>query len=323
MSRLVLAVLTAVLGSTPAASAALTPRQLLARYQPSLVLARGESFRPSPVEHFLGAADLEARAPDGRWILQGPATVPPSADPPGCTSARGLPCWRLNLRGCAAGEGLASIACYAAAELARDTEGAVYGRVASTKNSIVLQYWYLYAFNFWSARNPPSDFIWRSHEGDWELAAVLLSRKQRPLALALSQHCGGQRRAWANVRKSQRTHPVVYVALGSHANYFAPGQYRHQPRCYPQAANEIFRVNGITPTDYVGGGITLHPAQTALISVSARAPAWMAFPGAWGEPGYFHAPGVETVGFGGGPEGPAFHTTWTDVRGTILRWPSG
>lgn len=319
MHRFALATLAALL-LAGSASAALTPRQLLIRYQPTLVLEPGERFRPTAVEPFLAASELEARSADGRWLPRGPASVLPAADPAGCVSGAGAPCWRLNLRGCTADAGLSALVCYAALE---NSGGAVYARLVSTPSRIVLQYWYLYAFNFWSARNPPTDFIWRSHEGDWELVAVILSKRQQPVQLAVSQHCGGRRRAWTKVRTSARTHPIVYVALGSHANYFAPGQYRHDPRCYPQAANEIFRVNGIVPTDFALDGVPLLASRTTLVSVSARSPSWMAFPGAWGEPGYFHAPGVNTVSFGTGPEGPAFHRTWTDVAGTILRWPLG
>ena len=37
---------------------------------------------------------------------------------------------------------------------------------------------------------------------------------------AVSRHCGGARRSWARAPK-QGLRPVVHVALGSHANYFA------------------------------------------------------------------------------------------------------
>ena len=61
----------------------------------------------------------------------------------------------------------------------------------------------------------------QAHEGDWEMVTVLV-RNGRPVTVGYSQHCTGERRPWAAVERWQgSTHPVVYVAAGSHANLFA------------------------------------------------------------------------------------------------------
>ena len=53
------------------------------------------------------------------------------------------------------------------------------------------------------------------------MVQVMLTSEEEPEWVALSQHHGGTRRAWADAPVEESTHPVAYVALGSHANYFA------------------------------------------------------------------------------------------------------
>ena len=81
---------------------------------------------------------------------------------------------------------------------------------------LILQYWNHYLYNF----------FWNKHEGDWEMVEIILNNATRePLYAAYSQHddtfyCnGGEINEWADVPKED-THPIVYVALGSHASYF-------------------------------------------------------------------------------------------------------
>ncbi len=52
---------------------------------------------------------------------------------------------------------------------------------------------------------------------------MVLTKAEQPLFAGYSQHSCGKRRVWARVPKIQKTHPLVYVALGTHANYFATG----------------------------------------------------------------------------------------------------
>lgn len=103
----------------------------------------------------------------------------------------------------------------------------VYARVKEGAGETVVQYWLFYYLNDW--RN--------IHEGDWELvqlhfpggtAEQLLAAGTWPKFAAYSQHQAGQRMAWTDMLVKglvQDTHPSVYVARGSHANYFTPGQY--------------------------------------------------------------------------------------------------
>jgi hypothetical protein len=115
-----------------------------------------------------------------------------------------------------------------AAMLENHPQPAYYGRVARWQDVEgnhwrSLQYHYFYAFNDWRlAANGINH-----HEGDWEMVAVYL-KNDEPYSILLSQHGTGSMELWQDVRcvKDQEgketTHPLVYVALGSHANYSKP-----------------------------------------------------------------------------------------------------
>lgn len=103
-----------------------------------------------------------------------------------------------------------------------------YGRVARWEDVEgnhwkSLQYHYFYAFNDWRlAANGINH-----HEGDWEMVAVYL-KNDEPYSVLLSQHGTGAMELWQDVRcvkdrgGKETTHPLIYVALGSHANYSKP-----------------------------------------------------------------------------------------------------
>ncbi len=293
----------------------LSPVDLLALYQPVTVLDRTEAFAPTSVEDFLGDADLQRLGGDGLYH----SVPPPRA---------GLPVdgdgWRLDHRGCSPAGGLASVACYVAAAAGPSV---VYGRHEVRAGTIVLQYWYFYDHNFWSLQYPPSGFAWQAHEGDWEVVTVVLDAEQSPVEAAYSQHCTGEKRSWAGVQKQGGTHPVVYVATGSHANLFAPGLHPISLGCYPPQIRAILQANGITPLDFlVQPGRVLGPGTTTVERIHDNAPRWLRFPGTWGEAQFIRIPppvGPGTVPFGTSPEGPQDHDVWIDPLGTIAGYPVG
>lgn len=116
--------------------------------------------------------------------------------------------------------------------LKKNPQPVYYGRVLretdDEKNEwTILQYHYFYAFNDWRlAANGMNH-----HEGDWEMSAVYL-KNNTPYALLLSQHGAGNIELWDTVTKAfdknekETTHPVIYTALGSHANYSKPDVIR-------------------------------------------------------------------------------------------------
>ena len=107
-------------------------------------------------------------------------------------------------------------------------EPVYYGRVTRRQDSegnhwTSLQYHFFYAFNDWRlAANGINH-----HEGDWEMTAVYL-KNDLPYAVLFSQHASGALALWEQVQcvtnrdGSGTTHPIIYVALGSHANYNKP-----------------------------------------------------------------------------------------------------
>ncbi len=100
-----------------------------------------------------------------------------------------------------------------------------YGYIQREGDWTALQYTYFYAFNDW--RRAANGL--NHHEGDWEAATVFLHKGQ-PYGVAYSQHYEGAFRLWKDVRKvydpanpfQPTMHPIMYVAIGSHANYADP-----------------------------------------------------------------------------------------------------
>lgn len=122
-----------------------------------------------------------------------------------------------------------------------------YGRVFREEDAhgnrwTILQYHFFYAFNDW--RLAANGF--NHHEGDWELVAVYL-KNDEPYAGLFSQHGAGKMVKWADLLKvkdesgAETTHPIVYVALGSHANYHVAGKVR-SPELYESGKFQRFLV---------------------------------------------------------------------------------
>jgi hypothetical protein len=59
-----------------------------------------------------------------------------------------------------------------------------------------------------------------------------------------------------------------------------------------------------------------------VVTVTAMSPAWMRFPGTWGEDQIIRFPQVDFT-YGAGPTGPAFQKPWKDPVAVPLGWPKG
>ena len=288
------------------AGKATPPSALLARYAPILVLHPAEQLRPAKVDGFLADSDVQRKTATGWETIPGPLPAG-SAD------------LRLDQRSCTAADGVAATPCYASSEAAHGSPPVVYGAVFRTRSRIALQYWVWYAWNPYSPTVPPGE-LWQVHEGDWEAVTVLLDTKERPLLAGYSQHSKGRRRDWGRVPR-QGLHPVVYVALGSHANYFTAGEQRFDPRVVDPLLISVIEQNGGKPADHTGRGRTLRPG---VIRVTSASPSWMRFAGRFGESEYLHVPGgAPADSGGGGPRGPAFHRLWRAPVADVLSWPQG
>lgn len=278
---------------------------LLAQHVPILVLHPAERLRPVAVEGFLADSDLFRKTSTGWEKVQAPL-------PAGGADLR------LDQRLCRAIEGVAATSCYAAAQAAHGSAPVVYGAAFRRKNWIDLQYWLWYPYDDYSPTVPAGD-LWQVHEGDWEAVSLILDLRGRPLVAGYSQHSAGKRRDWSKVSK-RGVRPLVYVGLGSHANFFGPGEHPLDPRLVEPALISIIKAYGAAPVDHAGNGRVLRPK---LVRVTTTAPGWMAFAGAWGEDGYVHVPDRDPIAAGAGPRGPAFHQQWRSPVKEVLSWPRG
>jgi hypothetical protein len=308
--RVLCAFLLALLVAVPTSGAGITAgpslATLLARHAPILVLHPGERFQPMPVGGFLADSDVMRRTTQGWEKIEG--SLP-----------RGGAALRLDQRLCRADQGVAATPCYVAAQAAHNARPVTYAAAFRRGDRIDLQYWFFYAYNPYSPTSPPGE-LWQVHEGDWEAVSVVLDRRGTPIAAGYSQHSEGMRRAWSQVPK-RGLHPLVYVALGSHANYFSPGRHVFDPRVINALFISIIRQNGFEPVDLTARGRSLQPR---LVRVTVDGPSWMTFAGRWGEDEYIRVPGGSPIATGGaGPQGPAFHEQWRAPVAEVLSWPRG
>lgn len=169
--------------------------------------------------------------------------------------------------------------------------------VSSYTGLVAIQYWFIYLYNDWKA----------PHEGDWEHIVLFLrdlsdsASKPEPTACAYSAHHGGYRLPWRHVEKvddqgeraEKGTHPVVYVANGSHANYFFGP-------CHYETTTEQFGVR-ITAGEFPFSGeytdfTTSFESGTKIFPQLKIVPApvdghwtgqwrWLNFSGTWGSKG--------------------------------------
>lgn len=164
----------------------------------------------------------------------------------------------------------------------------VYAHVARDEDRgyVTIQYWALYFYNDW----------FNKHEGDWEMVQVMLENGE-PEWVVLSQHHGGTRRAWADAPVEDGTHPVAYVAQGSHANYFVGDEIYPNGKDVGNTRIEILDRTGASGR--VIPDVILIPDRASLAAEPAAWPGteWLPFRGHWGQ--------AAPQGDFGGPLGPA------------------
>jgi hypothetical protein len=190
----------------------------------------------------------------------------------------------------------------------------VYAHVAtdpSDPGKLAGQYWFYYTFNDLTDK----------HQSDWEMAQVDFAASTAAAALRvgpyevdLSQHAGGERSGWTDTKlQKEGTHPVIYDATGSHANYFSRALY------LGRGAREGF---GCDDTRDATQRLKLKTVLLPDIPSSASAPyAWLGFQGRWGQ---------REGGINNGPTGPAAKEQWLTpfewadgLRQTSVEVPSG
>jgi len=287
-------------GTAAAAAASLTDEQALAdRYAPVVRLVEqkeecgpGEPYQPIDVDALFDQPTVALRGP---WSPTDLVKIAPSAKD---LSAR-LYEYHLDFPGDALNPG-----CGYERWGRRITEGhkpTVYAHVATdpaAPGRLALQYWLFYVYNDWN----------NLHEGDWEMIQLVFDADNagdalegRPTMVGYSQHEGAERADWdtSKLELVDGTHPVVYPAAGSHANFYGDGLF------LGSSASQ-----GVGCDDTRGPHEDLRPAVVTIPSDPAeahRAEPWIAFEGRWGElqPAFFN-----------GPTGPNLKTQWTEP----IRW---
>jgi hypothetical protein len=248
-----------------------TPQELAAQFSPVLRFTSGEKFYPTSADYIITSSTLKLRATDGSstTVINDPT---------------------LDNLGSYAGSDLfldnkLTTLDNIAADYAQkaDTIGYyAYVHIVTSGSTKTIQYWLFYAFN-----NGPLN----NHQGDIEVIQIFLDSSNNPQQALYSQHGAGENAAWGDIEK-QDTHPIVYVAQGSHANFFRPYQGKMG------IESDIVSNDGktITPTDLnlvILGEQGSHPPEQS----------WLDFAGRWGYWGT-----NEDVALGrAGPLGPIFN----------------
>lgn len=148
-----------------------------------------------------------------------------------------------------------------------------YGRVFEDPETSTdwLDYWFYY---YYDSQEVLGIGV---HEGDWEHVAFRLDSQGIPDLAVYSRHggesatCESSAVAW-ELSSKVVVSPEVYVANGSHANYFWPGEH---PRAFPK------------PTDDANGdGAIITPevsqVESAPYTSSTALPRWFYWDGRWG-----------------------------------------
>ncbi len=279
----------------PGLAGAQAEEELAERYAPVVRLVEqdeecgpGEPYDPIDIDAILDEDTVSLRGP---WRSNDLVTIAPSADDLG----RGLYEYNLDFPGDALNPGCDYERW--ARRISEGTEPTVYAHVAleaAHPGRLGLQYWFYYPFNDWN----------NLHEGDWEMIQIVFpagsaedALETEPLEVGYSQHEGAERAEWGEEKLElvDGSHPVVYPAAGSHANFYSEGL--HLGRSGEQ---------GVGCDDTTGPHEELRPATLTIPSDPSAAQAafpWIAFEGRWGE---------RQQAFYNGPTGPNLKTQWAE-----------
>jgi hypothetical protein len=315
------------------------PERLVSTYMPELAFRHDEPWLPERVNDFLRDASLEG--PPGTLSAHNTLANLPRSCPGGAVG----PCLHLTINcdkgtdPCAQGHEVGS---HPLATPART--GAVYVRVVTRDQApklfpsgvgtfgdeaptILIEYWYFYRYDEWRSPVLTGTLVQR-HEGDWEAVMVGLSSKE-PLFVAYSQHCGGEWLPWTDAPVADttipRTHPLVAVARGSHANYPDPEQ-GHPPdwvRCsgatLPRGSVSLLSYAS-NIRDFTGYDYGWEPPDGGIINAQPHRPP-MSFPGYWGGSNggtQLVNEQEHTLGPGGGPKSPPLQSLWSTPLNTVF-----
>jgi hypothetical protein len=149
---------------------------------------------------------------------------------------------------------------------------AYYYRTTRDSEYLCLQYWFFYAYNDWATAFGGMN----DHEGDWEGVHLFFTldsqgRPQEPPAyVTFAGHHSRLTKPWKHPDVTlDSTHPVAFVAAGSHATY--PERKRY----------DLIKIYDLVD-HATGGGETIQPGQWRQRIPLDREPWTSRFLGAWG-----------------------------------------
>ncbi len=269
---------TLLIGTIPGRAGALLPEddlELARRYAPVLYFHPAEVFFPQPVDVIVE----QARLRQARRLWFG-VNVLLHLDVPDLLGLPSDGSYFLDVwfgdDGSSAYTNYSAHQAYYQAMLSPQAGGlpiTAYAHVVREGAHTTIQYWLLYFYNDW----------FNKHEGDWELVQVMLDANGEPEWVVLGQHHGGTRRAWASAPVEEGTHPVAYVARGSHANYFAGDEIYPNGRTIGNSRIEILDRTGNAFRTIPR--IILIPDREQLLADPAAWPGaeWLPYRGRWGQ----------------------------------------
>jgi hypothetical protein len=287
------------------AAASTDPATTLAqRYAPAVQLVNqpekcgraGEPYQPTNVDAVLGNPLVALRGP---WEANNLVTVGPTAK----DLSAGLSGYNLDYPGNALQPGCT----YAdwAQQLDKTSPPTMYAHIATQPDDpgrLALQYWFFYVFNDFNDK----------HEGDWEMLQLNFKASTAtqaltapPYEVGYSQHEGAERAKWGDPKLQlvDGTHPVVYPALGSHANYYSPALHLGR-----SGAQGVGCDNTLGPSREIRPDVVVIPQSSDQY---LQLFPWLGYLGRWGE---------RHPGFDNGPTGPntkdrwSAPFTWTDTH---------
>jgi hypothetical protein len=268
---LLAAVLLGVLAVPPSASAQ-SDANLAEAFKPILHFTSGEMFYPTSVDYIIGSSVLKLRESG-----ETSSVIESSPTPENLGTYTTGDLFLDNKLGTL--EAIAADYSSKAASIGYYT----YAHVVRSGQSTVIQYWLFYVYN-----NGPLN----NHQGDIEVVEVFLDNAGNAQTVLLSQHGSGENAAWNDVEKTG-SHPIVYVAQGSHANFFRSYQ------------GKIGIENDVVGSD----GKTIADLQVELLTDQG----WLDFPGRWG----YWGTDEEVILGQAGPKGPVFNQEgirWADPQ---------
>ncbi len=254
----------------------LSDQELVEMYAPALYFHPGELFRPQSVDVMVNTARL--RQAQRNWLDVNILQEVTLGDLLGFgDESYALDVW-FGDEGASDFKNYSAHRAYYEAVLSPEAGGPpiiTYAHLVRDEDveHITIQYWMFYYYNDW----------FNKHEGDWEMVQVTLSAAGEPEWVIYSQHHGGTRRAWEMAPIEDGTHPAVYVALGSHANYFVGEENYPNGQDIGNIRIEIMDRTGAFGRIYPEVILTPTREEVEADPEAWEGFEWLPFGGHWGE----------------------------------------